>query len=161
MNRMKEELGTAACLIVAVLLLSAFAPTVSGAVSVDAVAFEVNKPDIQVAVWMPLRAAGCDYLREDARKYFVCDIHLGKSGGHAGKKILRRELITTERYTMLLTVTGEERPLEHANTRVCFSADLDLPCFARRMALKVAGVYSRVTAFFLRALVAVIRGQVS
>lgn len=161
MNRMTDKSGTAVCTIVAVLLLAAFAPTESGAASIDAVAFEVNRPDMQVIVWMPLRTAGCIYRQDDAHMYLVCDVHLGKSGVHAGRKMLKQDLLITERYTMLLTVTGEDLPPKQATARVRVSTDLDATAILRSFATKVARGYSRVAAFFLRALFTVIRDQIS
>jgi hypothetical protein len=160
MNRMTRTSRTAACLVAAVLLLAACSPSGSRAVCIDAVAFEVNKPQVQVVVRMPLGSSGCAY-QDDDRMYLVCDVHLGQGNGHAGRRILKQQLLTTERYTMLLTVTSEGR--SHERDRVGFrvSADIEAPAFVRRLAATVAAIYAKVASMLLKALIALLRCQIS
>lgn len=160
MNRMTHTSRAAGCIVVAVLLLAACTPSGSSAVSVDAVAFEVNKPQVQVVVWMPLRSTASRY-QGDARMHLACDIHLGPGNEHANRRILRQRLITTERYTMLLTITGEGRPCESSRAGLCVSTDDEAPAFVRRLAATVAGIYAKAASMFLKALIALLRCQIS
>ncbi len=160
MFRMNDSGRTTACIIVAVLILAILSPTDSRALSVDAIAFELNRSDMQVVVWMPLQTV--DQLFDDrASVALSCDVHLGRCNAAENRAILQREVIVKGRYTMLLTVTGEGEQPKEPHLRMKASMDLEPSGFARRVADRLVAAYSKVLSYYMKALLMVARGLIS
>ena len=150
----------AACLIVAVLLLAILYPTGSEAVSIDAIAFEMNKPDVQVVVLMPLQTAE-RLLDRGAPVALACDVHIGRYDTTLERKIIQRKVLVQGRYTMLLTITGESEKERELNPIVETKVDLEAPGIARRVANKLLAFYSKAFSCYLKALSMALWGMIS
>ena len=139
MFRMNDSGRTTACIIVAVLILAILSPTDSRALSVDAIAFELNRSDMQVVVWMPLQTV--DQLFDDrASVALSCDVHLGRCNAAENRAILQREVIVKGRYTMLLTVTGEGTAPENESVHGSRAIGFCPPCRGQTRRCLLQGV---------------------
>jgi hypothetical protein len=149
-----------ACLIVAVLLFAILFPAFSQAVSIDAIALEMNRTNVKVVVLMPLQTAE-RLLDQGAPVALSCDVHLGRCYATGERTIIQRKVLVQGRYTMLLTITGESERERELNPIAKAKVDLEAPGIFRQIANKLLAFYKKAFSYYTKALLMALWGMIS
>ena len=157
MRSMKKSGRPASCLVAAIVLCAALYPGSCRAVAIDAAAFEINKPNMQVIICIPLRAS--DSAHSGALPIgLTCDVHLGVRPMRGDRIMLDRRVIVEDRCAMLLTVTVDDDASESKSRGILESVISGVKQLALDVAGKIVALYSKMLSFYAKALLEALRG---